>query len=194
MKKKIAITGGIGSGKSTVLHILGEMGYPIFSCDEIYREIIDAPEYIQKISAAFPECIKEGKIDRKLLSNIVFENCETLAKLNAIAHPLIMQRLLEKMDNCASEKVFAEVPLLFEGNYENLFDKVIVIYRNKDKRIESVVNRDQISSGSVKKRISTQFDYDDEKNKNLLKNCNVIFIENEGDLPSLKNIIKNLEL
>ena len=194
MKKKIAITGGIGSGKSTVLHILGEMGYPIFSCDEIYREIIDAPEYIQKISAAFPECIKEGKIDRKLLSNIVFENCETLAKLNAIAHPLIMQRLLEKMDNCASEKVFAEVPLLFEGNYENLFDKVIVIYRNKDKRIESVVNRDQISSGSVKKRISTQFDYDDEKNKNRLKNCNVIFIENEGDLPSLKNIIKNLEL
>lgn len=194
MKKKIAITGGIGSGKSTVLHILGEMGYPIFSCDEIYREIIDAPEYIQKISAAFPECIKEGKIDRKLLSNIVFENCETLAKLNAIAHPLIMQRLLEKMDNCASEKVFAEVPLLFEGNYENLFDKVIVIYRNKDKRIESVVNRDQISFGSVKKRISTQFDYDDEKNKNRLKDCNVIFIENEGDLPSLKNIIKNLEL
>ena len=121
MKKKIAITGGIGSGKSTVLHIFGEMGYPIFSCDEIYREIIDTAEYVKKIEMTFPRCVVDGKVDRKLLASTVFGNGEALEKLNAIAHPLIMQRLLEEMKNCTSEKVFAEVPLLFEGNYEALF-------------------------------------------------------------------------
>ncbi len=194
MKKKIAITGGIGSGKSSVLHILGEMGYPIFSCDEIYREIIDIPEYIQKIESIFPECIVDGKIDRKILSKTVFQNKEMLTKLNSIAHPLIMQRLLERMNESASETVFAEVPLLFEGNYENLFDKIIVVLRNPTKRIQSVVERDQISPIEVKNRISTQFDFDSPKNAIRLKNCNVIFLKNEGDLSALKNKIENLVL
>ena len=194
MKKKIAITGGIGSGKSTVLHIFGEMGYPIFSCDEIYREIIDTAEYVKKIEMTFPKCVVDGKVDRKLLASTVFGNGEALEKLNAIAHPLIMQRLLEEMKSCTSEKVFAEVPLLFEGNYENLFDQVIVVCRDKAERIQSVVQRDQISSANVEKRILTQFDYEDEKNKNRLKNCKTIFIQNEGELDLLKNKIKNLKL
>ena len=194
MKKKIAITGGIGSGKSTVLHIFGEMGYPIFSCDEIYREIIDTAEYVKKIEMTFPRCVVDGKVDRKLLASTVFGNGEALEKLNAIAHPLIMQRLLEEMKNCTSEKVFAEVPLLFEGNYENLFDQVIVVCRDKAERIQSVVQRDQIPSANVEKRILTQFDYEDEKNKNRLKNCKTIFIQNEGELDLLKNKIKNLKL
>lgn len=194
MKKRIAITGGIGSGKSSVLRMFGEMGYPIFSCDEIYREIIDTPAYIQKIKDVFPECIVEGKIDKKLLSNAVFNNEEKLALLNSIAHPLIMERLLLRMDECAGETVFAEVPLLFEGNYENLFDKVIVVVRNKEKRIQSVIERDHISLNEVTARISSQFDFEDPKNKNRLKNANVIFLKNEEDLSSLKNQIKRLTL
>ena len=194
MKKRIAITGGIGSGKSSVLRIFGEMGYPIFSCDEIYREIIDTPAYIQKIKDVFPECIVEGKIDKKLLANAVFNNEEKLALLNGIAHPLIMERLLLRMDECAGETVYAEVPLLFEGNYENLFDKVIVVLRNKEKRIQSVIERDHISLNEVTARISSQFDFEDPKNENRLKNANVIFLKNEEDLSSLKNQIKRLTL
>lgn len=192
MKKKIAITGGIGSGKSSVLHTFRGMGYPTFSCDEIYREIIDTPAYIQKIKEVFPECIVEGKIDRKILAKLVFQNEEKLTALNAIAHPFIMERLLASMNNCAGETVFAEVPLLFEGNYEKLFDKVIVVQRNEEQRIQSVVKRDGISSKEVENRISAQFKYDDPKNENRLKNANVIFLNNEGDLFSLKNKIKNL--
>ena len=194
MKKKIAITGGIGSGKSAVLHIFEEMGYPTFSCDEIYRDVIQSPSYIQKISEVFPECILEGKIDRKLLAQLVFQNEEKLAILNAIAHPLIMERLSQNMDNCNGDTVFAEVPLLFEGNYENLFDKVIVVLRNKEARIQSVIQRDQISEQSVKNRINSQFDFEDPKNEIRLKNCNVIFIKNQGDLSALKNKILSLVL
>lgn len=194
MKKKIAITGGIGSGKSAVLHIFEEMGYPTFSCDEIYRDVIQSPSYIQKISEVFPECILEGKIDRKLLAQLVFQNEEKLAILNAIAHPLIMERLSQNMDNCNGDTVFAEVPLLFEGNYENLFDKVFVVLRNKEARIQSVIQRDQISEQSVKNRINSQFDFEDPKNEIRLKNCNVIFIKNQGDLSALKNQILSLVL
>lgn len=194
MKKKIAITGGIGSGKSAVLHIFEEMGYPTFSCDAIYRDVIQSPDYIQKISKIFPECVIEGKIDRKILAQLVFQNEEKLAKLNAIAHPLIMKRLLQNMDKCEGDIVFAEVPLLFEGNYENLFDKVIVVLRNEEDRIQSVIQRDQISEQSVKNRIHSQFNFEDPKNENRLKNCNVIFIKNEGDLSALKNQILSLIL
>lgn len=194
MKKKIAITGGIGSGKSSVLQILGEMGYPIFSCDAIYREIIDTPAYIQKIKEFFPNSIVEGKIDRKRLAGEIFGNKEKLALLNSIAHPLIMEQLLKRMDECASETVFAEVPLLFEGNYENLFDTTIVVIRNKEQRVQSVIDRDQVSLEEVKARISSQFDFEDPKNENRLKNANVIFLKNEEDFSSLKNKIQSLPL
>ena len=72
MKKLIAITGGIGSGKSSAAQFLLEMGYPVFSCDEIYREVILSPDYIQKVTTLFPECIVEGSIDKKILARIVF--------------------------------------------------------------------------------------------------------------------------
>ena len=193
MKKKIAITGGIGSGKSSVLKILGERGYPIFSCDAIYREIIDTPAYIQKIEKVFPHCVIEGKIDKKLLSNEVFKNKKKLAILNAIAHPMIMERLLKSMDNCAGEIVFAEVPLLFEGNFENLFDKVIVVVRSKEKRIASVIERDQISLNEVEDRIASQFDFEAPSNEQRLKNDNVIFLKNEEDFSSLKNRVEALK-
>ena len=66
--KKIAITGGIGSGKSLVGSYLKKQGYPVFSCDEIYKEIFDTNEYVQLIERAFPSTVKDGKIDRKILS------------------------------------------------------------------------------------------------------------------------------
>ena len=192
MKKKIAITGGIGSGKSSVLRILEEMGYPIFSCDEIYRQIVHMPAYIQKIEQIFPSCVSEGMIDKKALSNLVFGDEKKLALLNEVAHPLIMSQLLKKMDKCVEEVIFAEVPLLFEGNYENLFDKVIVVTRNLEERIKSVMERDKISEEEVQKRISSQFDFEDKKNENRLKNCDVIFLKNEEDLSALKNKITQL--
>ena len=91
MVKKIAITGGIGSGKSLVLECIKEWGYPVFSCDEIYKELLQTKEFSQKITAAFPTCVKDEKIDRKELANIVCNNKEQLELLNKISHPIIMK-------------------------------------------------------------------------------------------------------
>lgn len=190
MAKKIAITGGIGSGKSTVCNLLKQEGCDVFSCDEIYRELIRDPAYIQKIAATFPDCIVNEKIDKKLLAKNVFLDSEKRAQLNAIAHPLIMQALFEKMETC-KKTCFAEVPLLFEGNYQNLFDDILIVTRPKQDRIQAVVNRDNLTQQEVENRIAAQLDYNDES---FLKKYSVI--SNDGNLEKLKlsllNYLKNL--
>ncbi len=181
MKTKIAITGGIGSGKSTFLRYVREKGYPAFSCDEIYREVLTSAAYVEKITQEFPSCVIDGRIDRGRLAAIVFQDSIKRQALNQIAHPLIMQSLLQKMEQCEGEFVFAEVPLLFEGNYQKSFDKVIVLLREVRERIAAVVRRDGLLEREVKDRISSQFDYHSSDAIKIFKNCNAIILKNEGD-------------
>ncbi len=168
------------------------MGYPVFSCDEIYKEIIVSKPYIEQIRENFPQCIREGAIDRKILSEIVFENETARGILNNIAHPLIMQRLLQQMDECSSDLVFAEVPLLFEGNYENLFDGVIVVLRNTKERVKSLIKRDNTSEEKIKNRIKTQFDYFSEQAIIRYENCNAHILKNEGKIEDLTKEISQI--
>ena len=192
MKKKIAITGGIGSGKSSVLSILREMGYAVFSCDEIYRKLIDLPEYIEKIGEVFPRCVKNGKICKQTLAQRVFNNKAELEILNGIAHPLIMSRLLQQMNEIEENLIFAEVPLLFEGNFESLFDQIVVVLRNRDQRIQAIMDRDGVTIREAEKRISAQFNYDDPSNMARFEKDGVFCIQNNASLAELKNDIQKI--
>ncbi len=188
MKKIIAITGGIGSGKSTVLAYLREKGYAVFSCDAIYREIIDTPAYVKKIREVFPLCVVNGKIDKSRLAEIVFKDKTMREKLNDAAHPYIMQRLQECMRE-AEGCVFAEVPLLFEGNFENQFDYVLVVHREMEARIQSVIERDGYTRAQILDRIASQFDYDAPSAKKRFEDCNAVLLFNEGRVEDLKKQI-----
>ena len=190
MGKKIALTGGIGSGKSTVLSILKQMGYPVYSCDEIYREILESQAYVKKVEALFPSCIESGRINRGKLAEIVFKDEEKRKKLNALAHPLIMKTLIERMESEPNLSV-AEVPLLWEGNYQELFDYIFIVTRNKDARVQAVLQRDKTTVEKVKGRMAAQVDYD---TTNFLKKDNaskIRFIENNSSLQNLEEEIKN---
>lgn len=191
MKKiKVAITGGIGSGKSMVAEKVQELGYPVFSCDKIYKETIyHSKEYQSVLVKSFPNCANDGKIKKELLAAYVFQDRDALKKLNDLAHPRIMQKLEEQM-HLASGIVFAEVPLLFEGGYENLFDYVIVITRNLDLRIHSIVARDNVSADEAKKRIACQFDYDSMIAQLLFNNEKYYLIENNGSIEDLNNQVE----
>ena len=114
---KIAITGGIGSGKSTVAEYLREKGFPVFSCDEIYKEIYPTEEYQSELQQVFPDCLIDGKIEKSLLAAKVFSNAEELKKLNAIAHSRIMSELYNRINGATSGVVFAEIPL-FAAAYD----------------------------------------------------------------------------
>ena len=188
-KLYVALTGGIGSGKSLAAQFLREMNYPVFSCDELYKEVVQSSEYIQKLKILFPAAVQDGKVNRKILSEIVFNDEERLKELNSLAHPLIMDLLLQKMKACSEGLVFAEVPLLFEGNFEKLFDRVIYIARDKLQRVQAVLQRDGLSVEDVEKRIQRQFDGDTASGQERLKKCNAIVIYNNGNKESLKEKI-----
>lgn len=189
MKKKIAITGGIGSGKSEAIKIIKELGFSVFSCDEIYKEVILSKEYVQEIEKNFPTCVKSGKIDRTELANIVFNQPKKRDLLNRIAHPLIMKELLSKMQQIPDDFIFAEVPLLFEGGYESLFDYIFIITRSKKERIQSVTKRDNLSKEEILKRMDSQFNYNEENLKEVTKRAGVQIISNAEDLASFKEKI-----
>ena len=184
MRRRIAITGGIGSGKSSVLQYIQTLGYPVFSCDETYKQVIKSPEYIQKISEVFPSAVENGQINRKQLASIVFECDEMRKKLNEIAHPLIMSRLYAEMDKTQQEFVFAEVPLFFEGEYENSFDAVIVVERTEEARIRSVCARDGVSIQEAQNRIRAQYRFYEWLQKE--KVIPTFTIENDVDYDALK--------
>lgn len=190
MGKSIAITGGIGSGKSTVLNFLKQLGFPVYSCDAIYLELLSEKEYVNKLASIFPAVVINDKIDKNRLASIVFSNKCAREQLNKLAHPLVMERLLKRMKEENSEIVFAEVPLLFEGNFDRLFDEVWVIHRDVNERIKSVCIRDEISPNNVKARIESQIDYEDESFQKRIKNNKICLIENKGDLQTLKREVE----
>ena len=189
----VAVTGGIGSGKSTVMQFLEEKSYHTFSCDEIYKEVAQSSEYLLKIKELFPLVItKEGTLDRKKLSEIVFNDKALLLKLNGIAHPLILKKLNEELEK---EKgvVFCEVPLLFESGWQDKFDFVIIVNRPIQNRVSAICIRDTMSEQDALKRIANQFDYE---SFNDTLPCNYFILENSGSEEELKvnlsTIIKNL--
>lgn len=156
---KIAVTGGIGSGKSAVCEIIKNQGYPVFSCDSIYTELLTSAEFLKKIDNEFCGVLNcDGSLNRQALSEAVFNNEASLKKLNSITHPEIMSAAFKKMEGM--RLAFLEVPLLFENGLENYFDGVIVVLRDKEDRICSVMERDKTDREHVLLRINKQFDYD----------------------------------
>lgn len=176
--RKIAITGGIGSGKSVLCEILREMGYPVFSCDEISHTLWSEAEYRKELATLFPSCADGDEIDRASLTALVFRDKSARKRLEEFSHPRIMQRLLAQMNRC--EVSFAEVPLLYEGGYDALFDGAIALVREDSARIDAVAKRDRCTAESVKARIAAQISATDVKKKG----CYVI--ENNGSREDLR--------
>ena len=160
-KLYVAITGGIGSGKSTVCDILRSLGYEVYSADQISHELYKDENIQEKIKKIFPECIVEGEIDRKILAEIVFSDQSKKRKLEKIFHPKVIQRLKKRMSESHEKIIFAEIPLLFEGGFENEFDRVIVVIRPLKDRIKSVMERDGLSEIEVMARIKNQYNYEE---------------------------------
>jgi dephospho-CoA kinase len=192
MKKKIAITGGIGSGKSTAIDFFRKKGYPVFSCDEIYKEIIIRKPFIEKIREIFPSAVQNDKIDKIELGKIVFFDERARNQLNALSHALIMSELNDKMSEVNAQYVFAEVPLLFEGEYQKEFDMVIVVMREEEERIAAIQQRDHIQIEQIKSRMAVQFDYDKLKDNPSLFGDNVYLVLNKGEIEVFENKLEEM--
>lgn len=184
----LGLTGGIGTGKSTVAKMLREKNIPVVDTDSISKEIIEYPEIIEKIKAEISSKIfnNENKLDRKKLSEIVFENKDKLKKLNEIMHPVILKKMWDEVEKLKKDYkiIVVDIPLLFEINMENEVDKVLLIYSSKEIQIKRIMNRDGRSREEAIKIINSQMPLYKKREKSDY------IIQNNDSLEKLK---KNLD-
>lgn len=169
----IGLTGGIGSGKSTVSRWLSEHGIPIIDADQTVHELYDAPETIAAIAAAFGHGIvtDEGRINRRALGSIVFADDFALRQLEQILHPLVRRDMLKQQETIAlaGQKVCIwDVPLLFEAGFHEHMDEIWVVWVPADTQKERVMRRDAFTLGEVELRMQAQFSLDEKRKKQML--------------------------
>ena len=159
MAKIIGLTGGIGSGKTTVARQFENLGIPVYIADNAAKEVAEMPEAIALIKQTFDPVIFDGnQINRQKLANIVFNDAGKLQQLNQIIHPLVKRHFdkwLEKFKHMPF--VIREAAILFEsGSYLDC-DKIITVTAPLELRIERVINRDNTNRDAILKRIQNQW-------------------------------------
>lgn len=148
---RIAVIGGIGSGKSEVMKIAKERGFFCLSADEINAELLKTPSYIQKIATLFPSVVSNGAVDKGALAKIVFSDRGERKKLNALAHPEIMRVISE----CKESPLVVELPLFIEGGDE-AFDEIVYVRAPLFKRISRLKKGRGMSVKQAVSRIRSQ--------------------------------------
>ena len=181
----IGLTGGIGTGKSTVSRKLRERGYPVIDLDVISREVIEYPEVIDELVRNFGNEILENQnntsgkksISRNKLRQTVFKEEKKVSVLNSIMHPPIVKEMRRQIEELRKsyKTVFVEVQLLFEAKLEKEFDIIVLVYADKKTQLERVLKRDGRSKGEVRQIINAQMDMTE---KRRLSNY---IIENNGN-------------
>lgn len=187
----IGITGGIGSGKSTVAHLFEMMGYPVYYADVRSKWLMNNdPQIKTQLITTFGEEVYPGYLDRQTLADIVFKDKEALKKLNAISHPAVEKDFLNWRKAQNTPILFKEAAILFEsGSYKSV-DKTICITAPEVIRVKRVMQRDGATAKQVQVRIANQ--WSDEKKIALAD-----FVIDAGDrelvIPQALKIIEELE-
>lgn len=180
----IAITGGIGVGKSTIIDELKKLGANTIKTDEINKELLLQPHYIEKINAEFPGVVEKGQINKKKLKKLIFNDESMRLKLNSIAHPLILEKIID--ENKKHDLLFVEIPLLYESNSKDIFDQVWFVKSKYENRLDRIMKRDNLSSSLASKIILSQ-----EKESNCENIADYVF-DNDKDITYIQSSIKQL--
>lgn len=143
--RKVAVTGGLSSGKTTVTRYLEELGAFTVSADEIVHQLLASPKIYQKIIALLGHDIaKDGYLDRKLIADKVFNDEKLLKKLEEILHPAVLSMMEEAYVLHHNSPLFVvEIPLLFEANYEGWFDATVAVSAPEEASIERFGSREE---------------------------------------------------
>ena len=154
----VALTGGIGSGKTTVGDIFSELGAVVIDSDQLARAVLErGTKGFDLVLAKFGDAIlRNGELDRSLLATLVFNDSQKRSELESITHPLIRQSFAEIISNLPRESiVINQIPLLFESKGAYKFDHIITISAPEKLRIERLKNRG-LGFSDIKKRIEAQ--------------------------------------
>lgn len=160
MMLKIGITGGIGSGKSTICKLFELLGIPVFYADDTARNIMNTDDELKKsILNEFGSgsYLETGLLNRKYLADIVFKNQEKLTVLNSLVHPAVFGAFADWHSNQNSPYILKEAALLFESESYKTCDYSVLVEAPDDLKVKRVVERDGVTAEEVKLRMAKQF-------------------------------------
>lgn len=189
LKHAIALTGGIATGKSTISSLLALGGFSIIDLDKITHMLLDL--HVNDISKMFgSEYVKEDKVDRQKLGNLVFSQKEQKAKLESFLHPLIRQETQKEAKKKDALRVpfFIDIPLFFEKKEFYPLEKSVAVYAPREIQLQRLMKRSHLSQEEALKRINSQMDI--EKKRELAS----FVLDNSKDLKHLQNEVDRLAL
>lgn len=192
MALKVGVTGGIGSGKSTVCKIFRLLGAPVFEADLIARQLMDTDEKIRnELINLFGKDVytSEGCVDRKKLASLIFNNDIQLQKVNELVHPVVRTEFIKWADEQEAPYVIHEAAILFETGFYKMMDFTILISAPEEQRIERVLKRGGIQLEQLKERIQKQWN-DEEKRK--LASLEIRNADNDMIIPQIIKTDKQL--
>lgn len=166
---RIAITGGIGSGKSTVVNFIKEKGYTVIEADPLAKKIMETDkQIINKIKRQFgDEVYINNKLNTKYLAEKVFSNNENVKIINSIVHPVVIKTINEMFENEFKDEyiIFVEAALIYEAKIEKYFDYVVVVYSDLENRINRIKQRDNSNEDEITRRMENQLSDEEKKKK-----------------------------
>ena len=161
----IGLTGGIGSGKSTVANMFRELGVPVYDSDREAKQLMISSGEIKKsiIALLGKKAYSEGDLNRSYIADKVFKDPDLLHELNAIVHPEVRSHFLEWVANQTSNYVIQETALIFENEAQDNYDQVLLITAPVELRLQRVMDRDGVSKQEVLDRMGNQMDESNKK-------------------------------
>jgi len=156
----VGLTGGIGSGKSTVARMFEELGVPVYYSDDEAKNLMNTSDQIKEglIAVFGQKSFENGKLNRSYIASLVFNSEEKLKKLNSIVHPEVKRNFKKWILDQSASYVIQENPLIFENNSQDDFDVVITVTAPKKTRIQRVMERDGLSENQVLARVNNQLE------------------------------------
>lgn len=185
----IGLTGGIGSGKSTVTQLFEKRNIPVIDTDIIARELVKQGQpALKEIIKAFGDLViqDDGELDRQALAKIIFKNEHARKKLENILHPRIQKAMIEQINNMSAPYVIAVIPLLIETQQSNHVDHILVVDCPEEIQIKRIKQRDNRDEQQIKEIMDSQVS----RQKRLTAADDVI--ENQADISELDAKIEEL--
>ena len=190
----IAITGGIGSGKSYISNILQEYGIPIYNTDDEAKRLMVSDEGIRRDLVALlgEEVYVQGTLNKSLLASYLFADAENASRINGIVHPRVKLDFCRWLEQHTDKDIVGmECAILFEAGLDDAVDSVVMVYAPEALRVERAMKRDHATEAQIRARIAAQLD-DEEKRKRA-----DYVIYTDGSIPldsQLSTLIAQLKL
>ena len=174
---KVAITGGIGTGKTTISNMFSDKGVPVFNSDEIAKEIMNTNSVLKnEIVTAFGDKVYDkNRLNKEYLSDAIFNNETLLKKINAIVHPYVADEFNSWIKEQDSKYIIYESAIIFENQVEDFFDKIICVTASEEDVISRVMKRNNFSVDKIKSIINKQLPNDAkiQKSDYVIENINI---------------------